>query len=188
MPDSFPESPYYDHPTIRGAALITGKDHFRAWFTEVDRPSYPHRVSTYHAITERLNGIEDSPVDYAPRERPPDGTRARVSPSWRPRQSPSASGKLPPVSTRLVNFTRAVGRQVVSVAKGERRKATPEVQAARRAICYAPCDYLKDDHCTHQKCGCRLKGIENKITWATEVCPIGKWPSGEPVVPQSGKP
>ncbi len=55
-----------------------------------------------------------------------------------------------------------------------------ELTEQRRAICLEPCEHYKNDAC--KKCGCRMsKGnpLGDKPSWATAVCPVGKWPTAE---------
>lgn len=174
MPDNFAESPYFDHPTITGAAMLTGHARYAEWFRETDHPNYVGRVASYKATTERLNGI-GAGSDAAPPGKPPVGSHAGVSRSWAggrlrgaPRPPDAPVGLLGAART----FAVAVGRQLRAVATGERRKATPGTVAARLAVC-DPCEFNAKGRCS--KCSCKLKGIVSKTAWATESCPIGRW-------------
>lgn len=55
----------------------------------------------------------------------------------------------------------------------------------RHAICKACELYRPDDEnhevgvCTHAACGCSIKRdawFVNKLAWADQECPVGKWP------------
>lgn len=67
------------------------------------------------------------------------------------------------------------------------RKAWKEAGKPRRTegqikeiyeICKS-CPKLRKDVCTHASCGCHIspnpKAFFNKLAWATEKCPLGKW-------------
>ena len=67
-------------------------------------------------------------------------------------------------------------------------QASPEDVAARFAVCQA-CELFKpaDDSsgiCCHSSCGCNLKAVGvtglNKLAWAEQACPIGKWQAVSP--------
>jgi hypothetical protein len=176
MPDIFEESPYYDDPAITGAAMITGHVRYVEWFRERDHPSYPSRVASYRAMTERLNGL-DPASRVAPSGRPPEGSHVGLSPAWRdPRakpERPADPGPEPPGgASRASTFAKAIGRQIGAAVKGERLTASPEAQAERLAICTA-CDYNVEGRCSI--CTCKLRGIVSKIRWATESCPDKRW-------------
>lgn len=77
---------------------------------------------------------------------------------------------LPPLGRQAVNFITA---QIRHVADG-RVKATPEVLAARLAVCDAcPALRVSDRRCSAQGCGCP---VDIKATYRSEGCPLGKWP------------
>jgi hypothetical protein len=56
--------------------------------------------------------------------------------------------------------------------------ASPETIASRLAICQQ-CDQLQGDVCQACGCNCNNGGLLNKLAWASEACPLGKWPAGE---------
>lgn len=83
---------------------------------------------------------------------------------------PSTKGEPQPPS--IVEQTlNVVGAGVRFAASGFRQRPVEEVDRLH-AICKG-CDRYRpsDDRCA--ECGCYLLG--NKLAWATEVCPIGKW-------------
>ena len=64
-------------------------------------------------------------------------------------------------------------------AAGFPRRTDAEV-AKLYAICSA-CDYFGDDSCRLCGCAASLKrSVLNKLSLATESCPDGRWPAGEP--------
>ena len=79
-------------------------------------------------------------------------------------------GNKPSTTRRIVNFAKAVGKQVVS---GKKLKVSLEVTESNVKICKA-CDlYDKNlDRCNHTKCGCT---IQAKASWSTSKCPLVKW-------------
>lgn len=70
----------------------------------------------------------------------------------------------PTLLEKAANLARAA---VAHVADGG-RKATPEVQAARKAECLA-CPHLDQSRDACPKCGCILMGL--KRSWASSFCP-----------------
>lgn len=164
MPDTFPESPFYDHPDIIGAAQLTGHKRYEEWFRETDHPNYEARVASYHDMTIHLQGQGSG--REAGRKGPPRASTGLHEPS-----------QLPSWGVQVGRFAKAVGRQVAARVKGEATKVSPELQAARLEVCRAPCVHYRDERCTHKGCGCRLSGVLNKSAMATERCPIGAWPA-----------
>ena len=78
---------------------------------------------------------------------------------------------------RSLSFRRAVARWTAAGFP----KRTPEEVANLFAICKA-CPKFKpgktDESGSCSKCGCQLgagNAVVNKLLWATEKCPIGKW-------------
>ena len=71
---------------------------------------------------------------------------------------------------RGVNFAAAVARWVTS---GVPRRSKKEV-AKRLAICES-CPHFSEARCSLCGCNCTDNGLLNKLLWATEKCPIGKW-------------
>lgn len=80
----------------------------------------------------------------------------------------------PSVARRIANATEAAGRVAMAAVKAEPIKASPEIIAARNAVCEA-CPSRDGQWCQERKCGCFLP---LKSTLATETCPLGKWPLG----------
>lgn len=65
------------------------------------------------------------------------------------------------------------------------KKAPTDVILERHKICLA-CDHIikiDDDRLECAKCGCGIKGVDqsgekfNKLAWAEQRCPVGKWPA-----------
>lgn len=91
---------------------------------------------------------------------------------------------------RAANFGRAVVRHLMSGAP----KLDDVTYQERLAICAACEDYCDKSVegwcCTHVDCGCRLQEGEvmpGKARWASEDCPIGRWPLKNVITPnQSG--
>ena len=84
--------------------------------------------------------------------------------------------KRPPgVLRRGVNFLSAVARWELA---GKPIRTDTEINAILVEHC-TPCSFFNGEVCTHKLCGCPLKaggeGWRNKLAWATESCPIGKW-------------
>jgi hypothetical protein len=84
----------------------------------------------------------------------------------------TGAGPVAPVPP-LPSLPRQVAGAAVAVvrhAAGGFRQASPEVVAARLAVCQG-CDRLRPDgKCA--ACGC---GVGAKAAWAMERCPLGKW-------------
>lgn len=100
----------------------------------------------------------------------------KPTPAPKPKAAPLVE---PSLAQKAVNFTKAAARHVVKGLK----EATDEQVAERFAICQA-CELFKPKGegqgvCTHSSCGCKLKAVglagKNKLKWASEKCPIGKW-------------
>ena len=56
------------------------------------------------------------------------------------------------------------------------REATLGQIAERRAACES-CEWRQGERCTHKRCGCSLSdgALGNKLRWASQACPVGKW-------------
>lgn len=89
--------------------------------------------------------------------------------------------KPPSIVRKAANFTRAA----VGHVKAGRPVATDEQVAERFAICQG-CRLFNatsegQGTCNHPSCGCDLKrvgiGGKNKLRWADQKCPIGRWSS-----------
>ena len=94
-------------------------------------------------------------------------------------------GTQPGLARRVGNFAVAATHHVLTGA----RKTSDEVVAERWAHCIA-CQYFKAlvdlgegrGQCTHASCGCAVESLgnestltPNKLRWAEQACPIGKW-------------
>jgi hypothetical protein len=110
-------------------------------------PTHPAYNPDYVPVVLRLAG-------FLPPEGPPPP--AAVIP-------PQAPGLL----TKAVNFATAVAGHVAAGMP----EATPELKAARLAVC-STCDQrLPGGVCAG--CGCDL---DRKASWRDQDCPLGKWP------------
>ena len=72
----------------------------------------------------------------------------------------------PNIFKKISKLAKAVKKH----AEGGFENVEPEEYANRLQIC-SGCEFQKDAKCI--KCGCFLN---KKAWWATEDCPIGKWP------------
>lgn len=77
-----------------------------------------------------------------------------------------------PLAVKGLHFARALGRRFVQTVKGGETYVGDDVYTARLAVCDG-CPLRKADECSHPDCGCNLI---RKARWATEDCPIAKWP------------
>lgn len=66
------------------------------------------------------------------------------------------------------NFTKAIAKH----ARNKFDKVSDEEYDQRMTICQS-CDYYEDKRCKQKNCGCF---ITRKARWASEECPINKWP------------
>lgn len=102
--------------------------------------------------------------------------------TWR-RMCAGAAGdpKRPPaLFKRLANFSRAA---IAHALRGNPTCSQAQIDE-RLTICRG-CEMFKADTdrpefgiCTHSKCGCKVRGEEkflNKLAWADQECPLGKW-------------
>lgn len=71
----------------------------------------------------------------------------------------------PSLVRKLLGFAKAA---IQHLAAGS-PLATEAQKVERRAICNT-CDYFKDGGCL--KCGCPSSGLETKIGWADQTCPL----------------
>lgn len=89
--------------------------------------------------------------------------------------SPETKREGPPSFVRRVrNFARATSRYVVA---GRPQRSEIEINEILETHCKT-CEYYDGQICTHKDCGCpvaRAGRWRNKLAWATESCPIGKW-------------
>lgn len=104
--------------------------------------------------------------------------------TYDPNYVPEPKG--PSFLKKVVNLTKATAHHVLTGMKG----CTQEQIDYRLAICKACELFIKKDEsvgvCGHEKCGCNLKNEQvflNKLAWADQQCPLGKWtkisPEGE---------
>jgi hypothetical protein len=81
----------------------------------------------------------------------------------------------PSLARKAVNFTKACAKHVAN--RG--RQCTDEEIATRYAKCMAcPGGYMRCCRCNHPSCGCKIspkRKFVNKLSWASESCPIGEW-------------
>jgi hypothetical protein len=103
----------------------------------------------------------------------PEELQTRFPASWQ--KMFACLRPLTEIPMQAVHFAEALGRHVA----GGMRVVGEEVYQRRLAVC-AGCDFFRDNHCL--QCGCRMAGdVLAKARWASEECPLGKWPlSGEP--------
>lgn len=84
---------------------------------------------------------------------------------------------------QAIRYGQAIARWA---AAGFPRRSRKE-QEANLAIC-KPCQFYKDNRCTHQACGCQLESRlsgKSKIAMATEECPLKLWLATHgPLAPQ----
>jgi len=115
-------------------------------------------------------------------------------PGWDPKTyKPSENRKSPGLLQRGSNFAKAVGEHRAAGYP----QATDEQVAERFAICQTCVGkggFFKSTgegsgQCTHVQCGCNMRNVgsesmitPNKLRWAEQKCPIGKWDSVVPVV------
>ena len=84
--------------------------------------------------------------------------------------------RLPKHLQRLRNFATAFAKHAASGSP----KASQEDIDRRLAECEL-CPHFQHQHC--QLCGCRCKGNKtfmNKLAWADQSCPDGRWDAVEP--------
>lgn len=79
----------------------------------------------------------------------------------------------PGILAKVVHFTKAVTNHVVAGSP----KCTQEEIDKRYEICKG-CELFKNNTCTHSSCGCQVTDSQifrNKLAWADQECPLGKW-------------
>lgn len=79
----------------------------------------------------------------------------------------------PGVIQSAVNFSQASIIHLVSGAD----TVADDVRNQRLSVCES-CEKFDGKVCTHPKCGCSIKkkrAFIDKLSWASSVCPIGKW-------------
>lgn len=88
----------------------------------------------------------------------------------------------PNIIQKAVNFAGAVTKHIISGL----HKCTQEQIDNRLSICKGCELYIQKENggvCGHQSCGCNLKNEQvflNKLAWADQQCPLGKWSKIEP--------
>lgn len=125
-----------------------------------------------------LNSIEDNPFEHLGKqpqliESEPEPTLQNIEfPTIQPKAEPSFAKK-------LINFTKAF----VNHAKTGFKQASEQEIEQRLEICRS-CELFKvlnNDGagvCTHDSCGCNISDVQtffNKLAWADQSCPQGKW-------------
>lgn len=81
------------------------------------------------------------------------------------RADPQSDLHDPGILEKIVNFAAAAVRHAAAGLP----QATAEQAAARLAICES-CEHFDGGTC--RLCGC---GMEVKVSWAEQACPIGRW-------------
>ena len=79
----------------------------------------------------------------------------------------------PTLVQKSTNFTKAVTKHILNSGK----YASEEEIARRFTICQN-CPLFNGKICVHEKCGCNVsqeKKFLNKLSWASEQCPLDKW-------------
>ena len=79
----------------------------------------------------------------------------------------------PSLPRRLANFAQAAAKHLVAGLP----PASQAEMDRRWVICQA-CELFDGRICTHSHCGCNVSGSAkflNKLAWAEQQCPIGKW-------------
>lgn len=92
----------------------------------------------------------------------------------RPPNSGESEQQLPPLWVRMGNFGVAVVRHL---ADGGQQRTPQEIARIFEQHCRR-CPHFDGQRCTHAHCGCQVAANVqwlNKIAWASEHCPIGKW-------------
>jgi len=79
----------------------------------------------------------------------------------------------PSLPRRLANFAQAATKHLVAGMP----QALPFEIERRFTICQA-CELFDGRICTHSSCGCHVSSSANflnKLAWAEQQCPVGKW-------------
>lgn len=108
-------------------------------------------------------------------------------------QATCTAKQMPSLATRVANFIPALASHVA----GGMQTVPNSIKDERYALCRS-CPLFKlfneetgDGACTHGRCGCNVHpgdGFLNKINWADQECPIGKWGKYEENTEISEKP
>lgn len=104
-----------------------------------------------------------------------DGARriCEVQPPSEPQPEP------PPLLQRIINFAAAAAKHAIAG-----NPVVTEEQLKQRLDICQQCPLFKRNQtdvggvCTHSSCGCNVQDnldYLNKIAWADQECPIGKW-------------
>ena len=83
-----------------------------------------------------------------------------------------SNDEMPGFWRRANTFARSAFKHVVTGLG-----TTPKDELLRRKRICGECEFNREDKCL--QCGCRLAGWPNKLEWASERCPIGKWEAVE---------
>lgn len=82
--------------------------------------------------------------------------------------SRSSDDMTPGFWRRAGAFGKAVARHTLNGLQ-----KTPHDEKQTRALICSGCEFKHGSRCG--KCGCQIEGWPNKLDWASERCPIGKW-------------
>jgi hypothetical protein len=131
------------------------------------------RFSLCETCASKCQSYKDRLIEYAsPLAACPDGR-------WREyitNENQSASNTAPNLVAKVENLTKAFLRW----REAGYPTRTKEQRRACLAVC-ASCSYYRAKgnfhlgECGHPRCGC----TDFKPFWATETCPVGKWPKFE---------
>lgn len=146
---------------------------FTCDFTKI---SYNEYKCSICGIVITYNGI-DHPIMICPQKmniNNPENYGIKVSSvEVSDRKVDPASEQIQPPSLmqKVLNFTKAAAKHTINGSP----KCTSEQIQERYNIC-SSCEFFKNNICT--KCGCNLvreKIYMNKLAWADQSCPVGKW-------------
>lgn len=86
------------------------------------------------------------------------------------RVKPKPSKHLPGILTQAANFAAATVRHIA-----DGLATLPIIESSLRVGICEGCENFRpeDRRCAHPNCGCY---IDEKATWKSETCPLGKWP------------
>ena len=80
----------------------------------------------------------------------------------------------PSLSRRAFNFFKALAKHA---GDGFKRRTKEQIEEILDTHCKR-CKYFNGVICTHEKCGCNVNAEQkffNKLSFASEKCPIDKW-------------
>jgi hypothetical protein len=118
------------------------------------------------------NASCDSPKMLTPALFNPCRTCARCP--YTDHEPAAAPAEPPSLARRALNFATALARHA---GDGFAKREQTEIDAILENHC-KPCEFFNGTRCTHASCGCNISGERkflNKLAWASEHCPIGKW-------------